>query len=414
MKIKGLKKLIIFNFIILFSISLLCFSVSFSASMPQELKSESVVLIEAQRGQILYEKDIHKRLHISIACKIMTAVLAMENGKPDSKITISKESVQPGTSSLNLEVGGKYAMEDLLYAILLSPANDAAISLAEYISGDTGKFVDLMNRKASELNLNNTFFKNPTGLFDKAQYTTAADLSVLLRYALNNPTFNRIFATKAKPWSDKKRTSLLINQNKLLWSLDGADGGKAGYNHENRQSAITTATRGNQKLISIVLDCPKEHLFTESSLLVEYGFSYFRKGTLVLAGQPLKTIEVEEQEIPLITLNDVFYTFPKEDNYIKEIQFSLPGKPSLPLTKDKVVGTAQYTLKDNFVITVDLYPVSDILPKTSSITSLFSRITENKDIFLLILFLSALELFLIAYHLTRFLKNKNHLRIKRK
>jgi len=120
---------------------------------------------------------------------------------------------------------------------LLGSANDSANVLAEYIGGDEKGFVELMNKKAQELEMKDTYFTNPTGLYDEKQYTTAYDLAVLIRYALTkSSTFNEMFSAKARPWVDG--TQILINSNELFWSYDGVDGGKTGYNEIDRQTQL--------------------------------------------------------------------------------------------------------------------------------------------------------------------------------
>ena len=159
-----------------------------------DISAPSALLMEAETGQILYEKNTGIPLHISAANKLMTVLVAVENGNLSSNVTVSSESVITEGSTLNLVVGEKYLLNDLLHAVMLTSANDAAIAVAEHISsGDIGKFVDLMNKTAEKLGMDNTHFTNPTGLYDENQYTTASDIAKLVRYASGNPQFSIIF-----------------------------------------------------------------------------------------------------------------------------------------------------------------------------------------------------------------------------
>jgi len=371
-----------------------------------DIKASSAILLESARGQVLYEKQPQRKSHVSFVCKIMTAIVAIEKCKIDAKVTISKESASSEGSVLNLEGGEKYTVEELLYAVLLTSANDAANALAEFAGGDIDKFVDMMNSKARELKMNDTRFKNPSGLYDESQYTTAYDTSLLIRYALNNPIFSRIFSTKARPMTIGSSTKVLVNQNKLFWSYDGVDGGKTGYNDKTHQAAVTTATRNGQKLICIVFDSPEDIIFKDSTQLLNYGFDNFKTGLLVPKGQSLKVIQVEGKDINLISINDVYYTYPIGDNYIKSIEFRIKDNINLPVLKDHILGSVRYLLKDGTVIDIDLYPDREILPPESILSKGIRKLTENKDILFLIVILILVEFLLVLHNIIRLIKNK--------
>jgi len=370
-----------------------------------DIKASSAILVESARGQVLYEKQSSRKLHISAACKIMTALVAIEKADLSSKVTISKESVDAEGSALSLEVGKKYSVEDLLYGIMLTSANDAAKALAEYVGGDINKFVVLMNNKAHELNMKDTHFANPTGLYDESQYTTAYDIALLMKYALSNPTFNRMFSIKAMPWvNGQGEVKILTNQNKLFWSYDGVDGGKTGFNEKDRQTAITTATRGNMRLISIVLDSPENSVFEDSAQILDFGFDNYKTSILVSKDSPQKTIQIGDKEINLVSISDVYYTHPIGESYIKSFECTTIPDLNPPINKNSVVGTARYVLNDNTVISIDLYPDTEILPPEDFRSSIKKVITENKDIFYLLLILVFIEVILIIYNIIKFIK----------
>ena len=143
-----------------------CTEFAFADREPLQIAAPSAILVESQRGQVLYEKDPKMKLHISSANKIMTALITLENMKDqlNTKVTISKNAVSVEGAALNLEVGEKYSVEDLLYSVIMDSVNDSAIALAEYIGGDEKRFVELMNKKAKELQMSYTHFTNATGL----------------------------------------------------------------------------------------------------------------------------------------------------------------------------------------------------------------------------------------------------------
>lgn len=371
-----------------------------------EIRAESAILTETSRGQILFQKNPNKRLHISTANKLMTAIIVLEKCKLDEKVTISKEASSSQGSVIYLGAGEKYTVEELLYALMLKSANDATTALAEYVAGDTEKFVDLMNSKSSELKLKNTLFKNPTGLYDENQYTTAYDLSIIIKYALSNSTFNNIFSTKAKVWFGKTNTSILISQNNLFWSYNGIDGGKIGYNEKDKQAAVVTATRDNRRLISIVLNSPEESVFEDSVKLLDHGFENFRKGILASKGQSLKRHQIGNNEVNLICPDNIYYTFPIGMNYIKSVNIEVMENIKLPVTKKQILGTATYVLMDDTVISVELHSDTDIYPPEDFWASALNKLTSNKDILVLIIILLMIELIIMICKIFIFIKRK--------
>ena len=297
-------------------------------------------------------------MHISAANKLMAVLVAVENGNLSSFVTVSSDSVVTEGATLNLVVGEKYLLSDLLYSIMLVSANDATTAVAEHISsGDTEKFVELMNQTAEKLGMTNTYFVNPTGLYDERQYTTAKDIALLVRYAIANQQFNTIFSAKIKTWYGKNDARLLTSPINLFWAYDGILGGKTGYNVKEKQSLICTASRTNMKLISVVLDTPEDAMMPDTTALLDYGFGNFWKSTLVSKNEIIKTVEHEGHEVRLISLSDILYVPPWE-SYIKEFEFSADLKP--PLKDDRQART--YILNDGTEIRISLYPESEIVP----------------------------------------------------
>lgn len=399
---KLLKLLIFFSLFTLVSVFLPVQIICASIEVPK-IKAKSAIIIETRRGQVLYEKQSTEKMHVSSINKIMTALIVIEKEKLDSKVTISKESANSEGSILDLQAGEKYTVEDLLYATMLSSANDAANALAEYSGGDISKFVSAMNEKCQKLNLKNTYFSNPTGLYDKSQYTTAYDISTLIRYAINNPIFNKIFSCQVNPLLTSTGTKMLVNQNKLLWSYEGADGGRVGYNSQELQTVITSATKNNQRLISIVLDSPEAIALEDSTQLLNYGFNNYRTGILVSKDQPVKTVSIENNQVDLFSLEDIYYTYPLGDNYLKGVDFKLAGNLSLPVKMDRIAGTMKYMLKDNTIIDVNLYPGKDVSAPENKVSIYIKKLLENRDVFILLVILVLIELILIVVNLVKFI-----------
>lgn len=369
-----------------------------------ETSAPSAILVEAESGQVLYSKESQQSLHISAACKLMTILTAIENADLYSNVTVSADSVDAEGSALSLEVGAKYPLEDLLYAIMLTSANDAAKAVAEHVSaGDIDKFVEKMNTTAAKLNMTNTHFTNPTGLFEDNQFTTASDISLLIKYAISNATFNRIFTVKARPWyGTANSVKILTSSNKLFWSYDGIEGGKTGYNKKEQQTVISTASRNNMKLICVILDTSEKTMYTDTTTLLDYGFQNFRKNTLVRKGEILKTAELDGNEINLVSQNDITYVHPLGESYIKEFSATADLKP--PLKKTIPAGSAKYILQDDTVVNIVLFPETEIVPTEDFLSSARKKVLENKDIFFLVLFLIVVEAILIIFNIGKLIK----------
>ena len=369
-----------------------------------EIKAVSAILSETERGQVLYGKNTSEPLHIAALSKLMTILIAVESGNLGTNITISKDSVDAEGSALSLEIGEKYTLEELLYGIMLTSANDAAKAVAEHIAGDSDKFASKMNETAAKLMMKNTHFSNPTGLYDENQFTTADDILIFMNYSLKNPVFNRIFGAQMRPWSHQDgEVSILTSQNKLFWSYDGVDGGKTGYNEKDRQTLISTVTQGNMRLICILLDSPADvELFDSATAILDYGFRNYKKSILVKKNEVLKNVESKGIEIKLICNEDIYYVHPSGENYIKE--YSTKADIQLPLKKSTIAGSATYILKDNTVININLYPSEEIVPPEDFYSSAKKKILENMDIFYLVVFLLGIEAILILANIFKLFK----------
>ncbi len=411
MKARGPVILLIIAFIVLNAPSM-CFaspdvttdSKGYSAaelSTVPEISSPSAILIEAETGQILYSKGIDAPLHISAACKLMTVLVAVESSSPSSYVTVSSDSVDTEGSALNLKVGAKYMMSDLLYAIMLTSANDAAVAVAESVSsGDTNKFIGMMNDMATKLGMTGTRFSNPTGLYDESQYTTARDISLLVRYAIKNPQFNSIFSAKVKLWYDtESNPKILTSSNKLFWSYDGLLGGKVGYNNIDQQSVICTASRKNLNLISVLLDSPEQAMYNDTSALLDYGFNNFLKSMLVSKNEIIKTVDYDGNQIKLVSQEDIMYVHPIGESYIKEFSSTADIKP--PLKRTIPAGNATYILGDGTEVSIGLYPESEIVPVEDTKTKILRKINENKDIFLVVAILLVIEVILLLINIVK-------------
>ncbi|PQQ67213.1 D-alanyl-D-alanine carboxypeptidase family protein [Acetivibrio saccincola] len=379
----------------------LCTSLIGANTNEPEIDSVSAILIDAHRGQILFEKNPKEKLHISSANKIMTALLTIEKEpRPEeSKVTISRRAVTVDGAVSNLEVGGQYRVEDLIYSVMLKSANDSANALAEYIGGSIEDFVNLMNQKAEELGMEDTVFVNPTGLQEEGQYTTAYDMARLMRYALNNPGFERVFKARAWIWADQNE--FLQNENKLFWSRDDVDGGRIGFNDIERQTSITSATQENMRLVAIVLDSPEATLDENVNKLLDYGFANFKRSILVEKEQRFRMLSVGDEVVELISKSDYYYVHPIGVDYVKEVETHIEDIIEPPLTKEQEVGFVRYILMDDTFIDVKIYPKDNVYSNVSMLSNIIRKLKEYKELTFLIAALIILEIIIIIYKLIK-------------
>lgn len=392
------------KFILVILIALFIFNSlpAFAWSPEADLTSESAILMDTIRGQVLVQKDPDKALSPSIMCKLMTALVTIEKTQLNAKVTISKNAGISNGSTLELVVGNLYSVEDLLYADMLTQGNNAAIALAEYVGdGDVNKFVGFMNDKAAELMLNDTHFVNPTGLYDKNQYTSVSDIAKLVKAAITNPVFNSILGSRGIAWIYGNDSSILTNQNKLFWSYSGVDGGKIGTIPKQGTTTLTTATRDGRRLIAVVFDKDEASALAQTTQLFDYGFTQFYNGILVSKDTPMRNITVDNVDINLISKIDVYYTYPMGESNIKSIGFTQNDKLKLPITTDTVAGVLKYVLNDGTNIDVNLYPDKEVVAPQDYKSKIKTIFEENRDLVMIVFILIVIEIIMIVYNLVK-------------
>lgn len=252
-------------------------------SYAQGVSARHAMLIESDSGDIVYEKDAYVAAPMASTTKIMTALLAIESGKLDSTVTIPKEAVGIEGSSVYLKEGERLTLYQLVQALLLESANDAATAIAIYVGGSYDNFIEMMNVKARQLGLESTHFTNPHGLDDKEHYTTAYDLARLALYAMENPKFEEIASTKSAVIPlDKDGSRVLVNHNKLLKMYDGTIGVKTGFTKRCGRCLVSCAERDGVRLICATLNAPND--WNDHKNLLDFGFSQYESIVLAEAG----------------------------------------------------------------------------------------------------------------------------------
>ncbi|MBP2017591.1 D-alanyl-D-alanine carboxypeptidase (penicillin-binding protein 5/6) [Symbiobacterium terraclitae] len=281
---------------------------------PPQIWAHGAVLMDAATGDVLWEHNAHKRLHPASTTKVLTGLIALERGDLNAKVKISRRAATTPGSSMYLREGEVHSLHDLVYGLLLRSGNDAAVAIAEAIAGSVEDFAVLMNERAQRLGAKNSHFVNPHGLTHPDHLSTAYDLAVITRAALQNPLFAEIVATPVKEltYEELGRTVVLYNTNRLLTWLEGADGVKTGTTGAAGACLVSSVTRDEQKLIAVVLNASNR--WRESAALLEWGFRNFRLARLGRAGEVLVHLPVrggKRRAVPVAFERDLAVVLPR-------------------------------------------------------------------------------------------------------
>ncbi|MGI9081153.1 MAG: D-alanyl-D-alanine carboxypeptidase family protein [Thermoleophilaceae bacterium] len=239
----------------------------------------SAILIDARDGAVILQKGPDQRRAIASTTKLMTALLALERARPDDVFTAPAYSALPVESKIGLRAGERMRVDDLLEALLLESANDAAVTIAEGVAGSRAAFVGEMNARARELGLSGTSYANPIGLDDPANYSTARDLARLARRLLRDPAFARIVNSASAVLESGARRRIVGNRNDLIAQFPFVEGVKTGHTREAAY-VLVGAARGRlgAKVVSVVLGEPGEGAREADTLaLLRYGLARFRR-----------------------------------------------------------------------------------------------------------------------------------------
>ena len=301
-------------------------------------------VLDAVTGRVLYEKDPHERSLIASTTKIMTALIVCEQSNVLDRMRIPKEAVGIEGSSMYLREGEVLTLQELLYGLMLSSGNDAAVALAIYCGGTAEGFVQLMNDKARNLGMKNTHFENPNGLDSPGHYSTARDLAVLAAYAMENPIFRKTVSAKSLMIGQR----YLTNHNKLLWQVEGADGVKTGYTRAAGRILVSSAVRNGRRLVAVTIDDPDD--WNDHASLLKEGFSRYAVQQIVRKGDLVDTLDVEGgefQRVRVIAAEDFSYALSQEETAC----LMLPGSGFVyaPVVEGAPAGDAYILIEGNAV-----------------------------------------------------------------
>ena len=254
-----------------------------------ETLSPGVILMEESTGTILYEKNMDEAHYPASITKIMTTLLALENGNLSDMVTFSDDAINNTEGSgIARDYGEQMTLEQCLYGVMLESANECAYAVAEHVGGTVENFVDMMNAKAKELGCTNTHFANPHGLQDENHYTTAHDMALIAQAAYQNETFRIIIGTKMytiPPTNKHAEETVLRNHHDMLCTYHNANrkylypycvGGKTGYTATANSTLVTYAEKDGMTLICVVMNTQSPNQFIDTVNLFDYAFDNFQ------------------------------------------------------------------------------------------------------------------------------------------
>lgn len=328
------------------------------------IDAAAAIVIDAKTGRVLYSKNATARRSIASTTKIMTALVAIENGCLDDTVTISSRAASIWGSTLNLQTGQKYTLNELLYGLLLSSGNDASIAIGEHISGSVESFVEKMNEKAKELGAYDTSYANTHGLDAAGHYSTAYDLARIARYALCNPVFSKIVGTKYASIPGRQ----LHNTNELLEIYQGADGVKTGYTGKAGRCLVASATREDMRLISVVLGAPTNYKRALSSKsILDYAFKNYKYRTLVKEGQEIARLPVYKGREGYVAIKaSETVEIPLRDDEFEKLEKNVfvPDGFEAPVYAGSDTGYMEYLLDGEIIGRTTLKIWQDVKRKT--------------------------------------------------
>ncbi len=335
----------------------ICAAVAISSVVPtaalaeDSISAPSAVLMEATTGKIIFEKNPHEQRPCASVTKVMTLLLvfeALDSGKLslDDTITASEHAASMGGSDIWLENGETMSADDMIKATVVASANDAAVALAEHLSGSEDAFIEQMNKRAEELRMNDTVFKNCNGLDEEGHVTSANDVAIMSRELIRH---EKIF-DYTSIWLDNLRDgkTQIVNTNKLLKTYNGITGLKTGTTDDAGCCMSATATRGDVSLISVVLGCNTgKERFADAAALLDYGFANISVKELKAPEDMPTSIEVNggmEKSVELMCNVESNVVVDKSESSEILTELDLPESLDAPIEENQVVGSLTFSV----------------------------------------------------------------------
>jgi serine-type D-Ala-D-Ala carboxypeptidase (penicillin-binding protein 5/6) len=309
---------------------------------PPPVRAPAAIVVDAQTGAVLYAKHPDRKRAIASTTKLMTALLALHSTKPDQVFEAAPYAAQAAESQIGLQAGERMTVHDLMRALLLESANDAAATIAENVAGSTPAFVERMNDEARTLGLTGTSYANPIGLDDPANYSTARDLATLARELLTDRTFARIVDLPRARLESGSHPRTVLNRNLLVRSYPFVNGVKTGHTSEAGYILVGSASRNGAKVVSVVLGERSESARDSETLkLLRYGLSRYEKVHVISAVRPMYLVPVnffDGVHVTLHAASDITLTVPRGARVHTYLRTPFPVHLTGPLRAGSTVG----------------------------------------------------------------------------
>ncbi|MBQ4119205.1 MAG: D-alanyl-D-alanine carboxypeptidase [Clostridia bacterium] len=359
----------------------------FMLALVQPVKAESnlsvsakaAVLINGENGEVVFAKNSDQKMPMASTTKIMTALLLCEYGNFEKEITVTAEMLRVEGSSMGLLAGDKVTLHDLLYGLMLASGNDAANVIAFTVGGSIKGFVDMMNNKARELELVSTHFETPSGLDGDSHCTTAYELAMLTKYAMQNEEFSKAVSSKSATlnYGNPPYRRTLTNHNKLLKMYDGVVGVKTGFTKKSGRCLVSAAKRDGKFLIAVTLNAPSD--WQDHKAMLDYGFTAIKQTNFspLVNGYNIPVINGSSDglfvEIEPLTINSL-------DTADIDCKIYLPQFLYAPVKTNEEVGKAVYMQGDKILTEKPILSKGDITSLNTTENALDSILKIFKTI----------------------------------
>ncbi len=351
------------------------------ASKQLEIGSEACILVDAETGIVIYEKNSRERLYPASITKILTAYIACEEGNFDDTLTISQTAVDTmgeGGSSIGLVPGEEISFEDGLYGVLLESANEVCGAIAEHISGSIPAFVEKMNAKVKELGCTDTHFANPHGFHDPNHYTNCYDMSIIARAAIKNLDFSQIWGTVSHniPPTNKNVARYLHHKDKMLrptsdFYYEYARGGKTGFHDEAGHTLVTYGEKDGIGLIAVTMkDDSGNFSYSDTKTLLDYGFTLYEDKEIFNGESYASSVPVVQEyngneytvgNVELTAADNINVKLPKFVTADKiTVKPEMADKLTAPVTAGSAVGTINVYYNENLLGSTDILAIGDV------------------------------------------------------
>ena len=359
---------------------------------PDGVAARAAVLMDAETGIVIYDKDMHERLYPASITKLMTVLLALEyadetEGAFEERVYFSYEAVYSlpyDSSGIAMDEGESLSFEQALYAVMLPSANEVANAVAEHIAGTAEEFAAMMTERAVELGAYDTNFKNPHGLHDEDHYTTPYDMAIIMRELIKHPFFLTLISTayyEIPPTEKTEETREMYNSNKMIqpgdYYREEVVGGKTGFTTPAGHTLVTYAEKDDIKLITAVMKCEKNVIYTDTAALLDYGFGMFKEFDIAAIYKesypPARTLPVFQKYrgrtvglgfVEIVPAGILKAVLPKNID-VKSIVFEekIPKSLEAPVGKGRKIGSVTASVNGFTLGEIDIEARRDVFPE---------------------------------------------------